>query len=232
MRRRWLPSALIFVVLAPAAAATLHAQTRRPPPRRAPRPAPPPAQRGIGIRGYVISGTTALAAEKTFEAVAGTRRRSSFGGGVQVTDIWKGVFADVSASRLSLSGQRVFVDGGRVFKLGIPLEVTMRPFDVAGGWRLRLLRGRILPYAGAGMTLLRYEERSDFAGSGEDVSETKAGPLVLAGVDARIWRFVSAGGDLRWRRVRKILGEGGVSDLFDEDDVGGVGASLRISIGR
>jgi hypothetical protein len=51
-------------------------------------------------------------------------------------------------------------------------------------------------------------------------------------VDVRVWRWISAGGEFRWRRVRGILGEGGVSAEFGEDDAGGFNAGVRISIGR
>jgi hypothetical protein len=221
---------LVVFLLAIAAPAALDAQTR-PKPRTVPRARPAPPRPRIGIRGYVAFGTARLAASETFEAVAEPHSGALFGG-VQVTNLWKSVFADVAGSQLSLDGERVFVDSGRVFELGIPLEVTMRPFDIAGGWRLALLRGRVFPYVGAGLTYLHYEETSQFAGSGENVSESKAGPLVIGGVDVRVWRWISAGGELRWRRVKGILGERGVSAEFGEHDAGGINVGVRISLGR
>ncbi|MGH9349480.1 MAG: hypothetical protein ACRD26_19690 [Vicinamibacterales bacterium] len=134
--------------------------------------------------------------------------------------------------RLRSTGKRVFVSGGQVFELGIPLEVTMRSVDIAGGWRFSLARGRVSPYAGAGLSYLRYEETADSAQSGDDVRESKAGALVLGGADVRVWRWVHAGGELRYRRVRGIPGEGGASEAFREDDAGGLGAAVRVSIGR
>ena len=223
----------LFVLLVSIAApASLRAQTRpRPgtPPRTAPRVPPKPVQPRIGVRGYVSFGTARLAAADTFEAVAEPQAGAIFAG-VQITHIWKNVFADVGGSQLSLDGQRVFIDNGRVFELGIPLEVRMRPFDFAGGWRLPLMRGRIFPYVGAGLTYLQYRETSQFAASGEDVSEGKTGPLVIGGVDVTVWRWISAGGEFRWRRVRGILGERGVSAEFGEDDAGGFNAAARISV--
>jgi hypothetical protein len=221
----------VFVVLmAIAAPAALDAQARTQPPAP-PRARPAPPKPRIGIRGYVAFGTARLAANESFDAVAEPRSSAVFGG-VQVTNLWKGVFADLGFSRLSLDGERVFVDDRRVFRLGIPLEVTMRPVDITGGWRLALMRGRIAPYAGAGLTYLHYEETSAFAGSGEDVSESKAGPVVIGGVDVRVWRWILAGGELRWRRVRGILGERGVSAEFGENDAGGINVGVRISVGR
>jgi hypothetical protein len=215
---------LFVLLLMIAAPAPLDAQPRFPPRAR-----PAPVQPRIGFRGYITFGTARLAAKDTFEAVA-EPRSGAIGGGVQVTNIWKNAFADVGGSQLSLDGERVFVDNGRVFALGIPLEVRMRPFDIAGGWRLALMRGRIFPYVGAGLTYVQYVETSEFAGSGENVSESKAGPLVVGGVDVRVWHWISAGGDFRWRRVRGILGERGVSADFGEDNAGGFNAGVRLSM--
>ena len=192
---------------------------------------PVAAKPRLGIRGYVAFGGTTLAAKETFEAVA-DNRGSAIVGGAQVTNIWKNVFADIGGSQLSLDGERVFVLNGRIFELGIPLDVTLRTFDVAGGWRFSYLRGRVFPYAGAGFSHLHYEEKSEFAQSGEDVTDGSVGPLLLVGADVRVWRWIGAGGELRWRRIRGILGEGGVSKEFGEDDAGGVSAGVRISIGR
>jgi opacity protein-like surface antigen len=193
-------------------------------------PAPAFAQ-SIGIRGYVLFGVAQLAAKDTFEAVADTSQQPLFGGGVQVTNIWKGVFADVGVSQIqTFDGERVFVDDGEVFGLDIPLEVKMRPVDVAAGWRLAF--GRISPYVGAGVTFFKYEETSEGADADEDVDESRTGPLFLGGVDVAIASWLHAGGEIRYRQVKGILGDGGVSAEFGEDNAGGLAAGIRISIGR
>jgi opacity protein-like surface antigen len=184
----------------------------------------------IGIRGYAALGSITLAAQDTFDAVADTHSRETFLGGAQVTNLWRGLFADLAVSQMTIDGQRTFITNGQVFHLGIPLQVKMRPIDVVGGWRLRF--GRVSPYAGAGLTFLRYEENADFAPAGEDVNESKTGPMFLGGVDVQVWRFIHAGAELRYRRVHGILGNGGASAEFDEDDAGGVGMAVRISVGR
>jgi hypothetical protein len=189
------------------------------------------AQSSVGVRGHGTFGSTALAASETFRAVAGGASASTFGGGVQVTNLWKRIFAEVAVSQLSRNGERVFIgSGGDLFELGIPLEVTMRPIDVAAGWRFAFRR--VSPYAGAGVTFLSYEETSGFAEAGDDVSERGTGPLVLAGVDVQIWRWIHAGGELRYRRVRGILGDAGVSEHYGERDAGGFSSAVRLSIGR
>jgi opacity protein-like surface antigen len=194
-------------------------------------PASASAQQSIGIRGYVMFGIAQFAATDTFEAVADLSQQPIFGGGVQVTNIWRGIFADLAVSQIqTIDGERVFVNGGEVFELNIPLDVKMRPVDVAAGWRLT--HGRFSPYVGAGVTYLTYEERSDFAESGDNVNESRSGPLVLGGVDVVLWNWLHAGGEFRYRQVKGILGEGGVSEEFGEDNAGGFTAAVRISIGR
>jgi opacity protein-like surface antigen len=193
-------------------------------------PAPVSAQ-SLGIRGYATFGTAQLAAADTFEAVADTSQQPVFGGGVQVTNIWRGVFADFAVAQIqTIDGQRVFVDDGDVFDLNIPLEVKMRPVDLAGGWRL--VFGRVSPYVGVGVTFFRYEETSEGADADENVDESKTGPLFLGGVDFAIVSWLHAGGEIRYRQVTGILGERGASAEFGDDNAGGLTAALRISIGR
>ena len=106
----------------------------------------------------------------------------------------------------------------------------MRPVDIAGGWRF--VFGRVSPYAGAGVSLIAYEETADFAASGDNVSESKTGPLFLAGVDVAVIRWLHAGAEFRYRSVKGVLGDGGVSDIFGEDQLGGYALAVRISVGR
>ena len=231
MSRRRLRARVLVVLLAMAAAPAVQAQTRTTPqPPRPMQPAPP--REPVGFRGYAVLGMATLTAVDTFDALAGTRSRQTFGGGVQVTNLWRRLFADVGASVVSLDGERIFIDDGEVFDLGIPLEITMRPIDIAGGWRFTYARGRVSPYVGAGLTYLQYEETSEFSESGDDISEGKAGPLLLGGVDVHLWQWLHAGGELRYRRIGGILGDGGASAAFGEDDAGGVSVAVRISVGR
>jgi opacity protein-like surface antigen len=192
--------------------------------------APAAAQSSIGLRGYGSYGSTALAATETFEAVAGTATRPNVGGGAVVAGLWRGVFVDVGVSQLKLDGERVFVDGGTAYSLGIPLQVTLRPIDVAAGWRLTT--GRFSPYVGGGISSLSYEETSAFAQAGDDLKARKSGPLFLAGVDARLVKWVHIGGELRYRAIKGILGAAGASEAFGEDEIGGMSAGIRFSIGR
>jgi opacity protein-like surface antigen len=194
-------------------------------------PVPASAQ-SLGIRGYVTFGVAQLAAKDSFEAVADLSQQPMFGGGVQVTNIWKGVFADLGVAQIqTIDGERVFIDDdGDVLEVNIPLEVKMRPVDVAAGWRFAF--GRVSPYLGAGVTFFKYEETAEGNDPDENVDESKSGPLFLGGVDVSILSWLHAGGEIRYRQVTGILDLGGVSAEFGEDNAGGLTAAVRISIGR
>jgi hypothetical protein len=187
------------------------------------------AQARVGLIGYATYGSTSFAAADSFEAVGASGHQQGLGGGVSVTGIWRGLFVDVGVARQKMTGERVFVDAGTVYPLGIPLEITIRPVDLAGGWRLS--HGRISPYVGAGVTFLSYREQSTFAVGGDDVDERATGGLFLAGADVKALTWLSVGGEVRYRKVSGILGDGGVSQIFGDDQLGGVAVALRVSLG-
>jgi hypothetical protein len=192
----------------------------------APSTAPP-----IGLRAYAIVDLDALAAKESFAAVFGTSQLTAFGGGVDVVDIWKHLFARVAFTRAQEKGTRVFVSGSQVFPNGIPLTVTMTPIEAGGGWRFASKTGsRFTPYAGAAFLSMGYTETSDFAEAGENTSERFTGQDVFGGVDIGIARWLAASGEVQYRRVPNAVGAGGVSKEFGETDLGGFTARVTIGI--
>jgi opacity protein-like surface antigen len=190
---------------------------------------PVSGQTSFGVRGYFTYGGVSFSAADSIEAVTGGTRASFVGGGGHVT-VWKGLFADVGVASYSLDGQRVFVNNGTVYPLNIPVTLKFLPVDLAVGWRMH---GRVQPYGGVGMTSLGYKETGEYAQPGEDVDLRRTGLLVLAGADVTVWRtWLHAGGEIRYRSVKGILGDSGASAAFGEDDAGGVAYALRVSIGR
>ena len=184
----------------------------------------------LGGGFYATYGTTHFVASESFDATTGTTSDSSIGVGGVVTGLWRGLFVDIGYTQHELIGERVFIDHGTVYSLGIPLRITMRPIDLAGGWRFHA--GRVSPYAGGGLTFLSYREESDFSVAGEDVDERKRGGLVLVGADVRLVRLVSVGGEVRFRSVGDVLGSAGVSQIFGEEQLGGSSFAARVLIGR
>jgi hypothetical protein len=106
------------------------------------KPAPAPAKKttksALTVRGVVSFGLTGLSASRSFDAVAGTHSKTTFGFGAEVQNIWKNVFAGVAYSPMGLEGERVFVDGGTVYPLGIPVDISVNSLDIVGGWRFVL----------------------------------------------------------------------------------------------
>jgi hypothetical protein len=118
---------------------------QKPPSKPAPsKPAParpaarPSDKQPLAILGVVSVGLTSLASSRSFDAVAGTHSKMTFGFGAEMQNIWKNLFAGVSYSPLSLSGERVFVDSGAIYPLGIPVDIGVNSLDIVGGWRFVL----------------------------------------------------------------------------------------------
>lgn len=198
------------------------------PTRRARQPRRRPAP--VGLRLFGGAALDWMSASRSFDAVTGSDRVTSYSGGVQVTNLWRGLFLEAAAARAAVDGERVFAVGDEVFPLGIPVEITMTPVDVVAGWRAPL--GRVVPYLGGGMTFFQYQETSDFADEDENLDEWYRGFVVMGGIEAALTRWIHVRADVRYRQVDDALGVGGVSAFFDEDRLGGFGAGLQLVIGR
>jgi hypothetical protein len=187
---------------------------------------------GVDIKGYGLIGGMSFAASESFDAVLDTSSGVIFGGGAEVGLPWGGLYFGVGAWRFSEEGERVFVAGDEVFRLGIPLTIEVTPIEVTGGWRFKNVSPRFVPYVGAGWSSYAYQETSDFAEAGDDVDERFSGFHILGGAEFKLTQWLGLGGELAWSTVPDALGTGGASRAFDETDLGGVSYRLKISVGR
>lgn len=186
----------------------------------------------VSLRGFGMVAGEDFTASKTFDATLGGSFQPFFGGGVEVT-VHDALFIDATFSRFRKTGERAFVFGGRTFKLGIPLRVTVTPFEVTGGYRFHFGGARrIVPYAGAGIGTYKFRETSSFSDNGENVDVRHAGYLLVGGAELRLYRWVGLAGDAQYTHVPGILGKGGLSQQVDEDDLGGIAVRLKVIIGR
>lgn len=225
-------------------------QTQKP---RPPAPARPGSLRDpIGFRAWVNFDYLSIAARESFDAVLGTSTMSAIGGGGEVLNLWKRLFARIGVSSAGETGSRVVVVNNEVFDLGIPIEVNMTMLEVAGGWRYAPRprprppapgrppapaarpgapppRPRYAVYGGGGLLRVSYHEDSDFAGSLENVRNTFNGFIVFGGLEVTVWKWVIAGVEGQYRGLNNALGEGGVSEVFDEKNLGG--GALRVLFG-
>ena len=195
---------------------------------------PPAKKQKIGIRAYGLAEVENLRATRSFEAVLGTARLTDLGAGADVVNLWKGAFARFAVGYTKKTGTRVFVDSSqKVFPQNVPLTVKMTPLEVCGGWRFAALdrKGRFVPYLGAGGLLLRYQETSTFALTGEDIDSRFKGGVAFGGLEVAVVKFVNVAIEGLYRHVPKALGAGGVSSTFSENNLGGGVVRFRFGVG-
>ena len=212
--------ALLLILLSLAAPAPLAAQTTA------------GAYPAFAPRAFVMFSQQQFAAKETFEAIFGeSKSKGSFrGGGVDVV-IARNVFVEVGFARFEQTGERAFRYGGETFRLGIPLTAKIRSVEFVAGYRVTAWR-RVLPYGGIGVGSHRYQESSEFAAAGDDVSVSASGLVLAGGVEVRLARFIGVTADVRRSTIEEIIGSAGISKEFGESDLGGTAARFRIIIGR
>ena len=185
----------------------------------------------ISFRPFLLVADERFAAQTTFKAVFGTATEPTWGGGLDVT-LGRHVFVDLAISRMSESGQRAFINNGDVFKLGIPLRVSLTPVELTAGYRFRHGKWRVIPYAGAGIGWYKYREAADFAADGDDVETRHAGFVLMGGAEFRVTKWIGITGDAQYTSVSGILGQAGLSKDANENNLGGVAARLRVIVGK
>ena len=194
---------------------------------------------GMALRPrlFGLAGFQTFSASESFSAVLGSSSGTVLGGGGGVL-IGRHLFVDVSVSQFSADGSRVFIaDGGEVIDLGIATDVSVRSIDVSIGWRFTRapsvgptgrLRLRPVPFAGGGFGVQRYRETAEFASGDDDVSESHGSYHVLGGLEVPVSRRLGVSADVLYRWVPDGLGTSGVSAYYDETDLGGVQARVRV----
>ena len=194
--------------------------------------APAYAQSRVEIGGFATIGSMTFTAADSFDAVLGSHRGAIYGGGARVGLPLGGLFVEVGAWRFTQDGERVFISGDEVFPLGIPVEVTITPLEITGGWRFRNFSQRILPYAGGGWSSYRYQETSQFADVAENVEDRFSGFHLMGGVEVKLLRWLGVAGELTWATVPDSIGVGGASEEFADTDLGGRSIRLKVTVGR
>jgi opacity protein-like surface antigen len=182
------------------------------------------------FRGFGSIGLAQFAAGQSFEAIFGDARGFLVGGGAQLR-FGNGMFVQGSVDHLSKKGQRVVVLDGTVYPLGIENTVTMMPLHVAAGYRARTARS-IVPYGGGGISFVRLTQTTDFDLPDEKYSKVSRGWNAIGGVEFRVARSISMAGELRYEHFSDALGSGGVSQVFNERNLGGMRTQFKVIVGR
>jgi opacity protein-like surface antigen len=218
--RRVIPA--LVLVCAALAPATSFAQSRPPASNQQPARRPPPKKPPVGVRLYGFYEFDALAAADTFNAVTGSSTTNGFGGGFEVTNVASKLFIRGTVAHAGKDGERVFVNNGEIFKLGIPLTVAMTPIEFGGGWRSVVdRRGRWAIYAGAGVVFLNYSETTPSGTADDNTSKTFTGYSLFGGFDRTFHKNLVAGAEVQYRGVPNAIGTAGTSAAFGETDLGG-----------
>jgi hypothetical protein len=166
------------------------------------------------------AGYLGLTATNSAEAVLGSSGGFTWGAAGRYT-FYKGLYGSAGFRTFSASGERVFVAGPTdpVAGLGFPLSVRITPVNLTVGYRFR--DGKlVVPYAGLGGVIASYSEESSVAGTSYDQSTTKGGFQFLGGVEVGRGRF-RFGAEGGWSTIPNAIGVGGVSNVYNEDDIGG-----------
>ena len=193
----------------------------------------PSGSSDIEIGGYAMVGQFSFAATESFDAILGTTSGVIFGGGATVGLPFGGLFVDVGAWQYSGSGERAFVLGDEVFPVGIPVDIEIVPIEISAGWKFRIRSlPKLIPYVAGGYTSFGYKETSSFSGTAEDLDERFGGYHLRGGAEFKLTSWLGVAGEFAWTSVPDALGNGGVSETFNEDNLGGTSFRARITVGR
>ena len=186
------------------------------------------ASSSAGARIFGFLDVERMAASQSFDTVVGTSTLFGFGGGVDITGLSDGLFVRAALSLMSKSGTR---SDGSQFANGIAVNVRMVPIDLAAGWRFNhIVAGNsITPYVGGGALLLHYSEVTPSGSTGDNVSQFSVGYEGFGGVDVRVSPVLTIAPEVSYRAVPNAIGKGGVSQDFNETNLGGL--AFRITIG-
>ncbi len=182
------------------------------------------------VRGFGQFGIMRFASTDSFRAVTGSSSDVMLGGGGQVT-FKNGLFVQGSYERFHTTGRRVLVFENQVFDLGIDNAITVIPIQLTSGYRYAFGR-RTVGYMGGGLGWYRMSEKDEFSTPSENAIETASGYHVLGGVEYPMRQWLWLGGEAQWATTTGALGDGGVSSVFDETDLGGFTFRMKVSVSR
>jgi hypothetical protein len=80
--------------------------------------------------------------------------------------------------------------------------------------------------------LVKYRETSEFADEEENSDDWFPGVAAFGGVDVDLWKGLMVGVEAQYRTVPDAIGEGGVSAIFDEADLGGFAVRVLVGVKR
>jgi opacity protein-like surface antigen len=168
-------------------------------------------------------------AKNSAKAIFGSSGGFTFGGDLSVT-LGHNLYLGVGGRYFKKNGERAFVASatGPVFPLkNEPLSARLIPLEATIGYRFRP-GSSIGPYVGIGPGLTLYREESTVGGVTSTFSETKFSGHALAGVEFGQGE-VRFGLEVNFSVVPNAIGIGGVSQVYNEKDIGGLAVLGRLT---
>jgi hypothetical protein len=195
----------------------------KPAPPQKPRPPRPPR----GFRVFGGAEVTMPGAKDAFDAVTGSPVFAAYGGGMELVNLWRGLFLRFQIVRGTKGAEHGLVVDGDFLPTGVPFDISMRTTELGAGWRFHFRKPGRSFHVGAGRTWIAYKERT--AGfPEEDLDESHDGTFVMAGYTHPLTSRFSIVLEGLFRRVD--AGEGtGIMAGFNESDLGGAGARVLVS---
>jgi len=195
--------------------------------QRAPyrRPAP---KLPTGYRVFAAVEVERMFAKQSFAATVGTSTLVGFGAGVDVVNLnGGGLFFRAALSVMSKSGTR---STGTISN-GIALQVRMIPIGLGIGWRFNHVTraNHVTPFVGGGAVLLHYSETTPVGDPTDNTSSTFVGFEGFGGVDLQLGSSLTVAPEFAYRSLPGAIGSGGLSQVFNEKNLGGF--AFRVTAG-
>ena len=166
---------------------------------------------GIGLRGgYYMSPNWA----DTYDVVYDNGGEITYG--FELNYLFTPRFeVGVAVDLISGDGERVWADetGGWV-PAGESVTFDIMPITAFGRFYL-MPESTLSPFIGAGVGFASFEET-------DEDSESGMGFLVLGGLKVEATQHLSFLGEAEYSTYPEIIGEGDLSEFFNEDDIGGI----------
>ena len=203
------------------------------------------AHQSIGAVVFAAIDLNVFAASKTYQAVFGSSTIPGYGGGADITGLWRDLFVRAAVTRVTKTGSRVFVNGPDVFPLNNePAKLTLTPIEIGAGWRFTLKPSkpsktsrvskpsRLTPYVGAAALIEPY--KVDYPTSPDlNESQTFFGGNFFGGVQYAITKVLIVGGEAQYRLLPNALKSdlaSSVANVYNESQGGGFTARVTIGV--
>ena len=108
----------------------------------------------------------------------------------------------------------------------------MRIIPISATFGYRTAKRRVTPYVGGGIGTYLYDETSDLANPTDNLSEHSTSYHVLGGVELVSRSWLSAALEVQFTTVPNAIGNSGASAAFNEHNLGGVHARVKIMMGK